>query len=79
MTIAVRTSLLAVLVILAAMSASCAHITGKVVAGKETPNILVADDGSLCVVSKERFEKTEIGMKALCAWRGGGRVPQPGF
>ena len=64
---------------LAILLTSCIHISGKVVAGKETPNVLVAEDGSICVVSKERFEKTEIGMKALCGWRGGHRAPAPRF
>ena len=54
---------------------SCAHIAGKTVGGKEPPNMLVATDGSICIVSEERFEKTEVGMKALCAWRGGSRIP----
>ena len=60
----------AVAVLIAATLAGCGMIRGKTVVRKDMPNILVADDGSICVVSKERFDKTEIGMKALCAWRG---------
>jgi hypothetical protein len=55
----------------------CAHISGKTVARKDPPNILIADDGSMCVVSADRWEKTEVGMKALCGWRGG-RLPGTG-
>jgi hypothetical protein len=48
----------------------CGMVSGKTVVRKDAPNFLVADDGSICVVSQERFDKTEVGMKALCAWRG---------
>ena len=59
------------LLLLVAMAISgCGFVMGKTVARKDAPNFLVAEDGSICVVSKERFEKTEVGMKALCAWRG---------
>ncbi len=61
-------------VLLVMVVSGCAKISGKTVGSKDGPNILVATDGSICVVSKERFDKTEVGMKALCAWRGG-RVP----
>jgi hypothetical protein len=59
---------------LAMMLAGCIHMAGKTVARKDPPNILIADDGSMCVVSTDRWEKTEVGMKALCGWRGG-RIP----
>jgi hypothetical protein len=58
------------------MFSSCAHIAGKRVAAKDPPNLLIADDGSICMVSEKRFEKIEVGMKALCAWHGG-RIPAP--
>lgn len=51
----------------------CAHLgpfAGKTVADKQRPNRLVATDGSTCVVSKERFDKVEVGRKVLCAWHG---------
>ena len=50
--------------------AGCGLVSSKTVVRKDMPNTLVADDGSICIVSKERFEKTEIGMKAICGWRG---------
>lgn len=65
------------LLLVASATGSCAYFAGKTVAGKEAPNMLVATDGSICIVSEERFEKTEVGMKALCAWRGGSKIPQP--
>ena len=61
---------------LAVLLGGCAHIVGKTVASKSAPNTLIANDGSICIVSQERFEKTEVGMKALCAWKGG-HIPQP--
>lgn len=63
---------------LVAILGGCAYFSGKTVAGKEAPNMLTAADGSICIVSKTQFEKTEVGMKALCAWRGG-RIPAPQF
>ena len=72
----IRPASLGLLLILTAMLPGCAYFAGKTVAAKDAPNFLIATDGSICVVSQERFDKTEVGMKALCAWRGG-RVPQP--
>ncbi len=68
----------AVAVVLVLIGSGCAGIRGKTVVRKDPPNFLVADDGSICVVSQERFDKTEIGMKALCAWKGETR-PNPQF
>lgn len=68
---------LGIYLVITSAAVSCAHFAGKTVAGKEPPNMLVATDGSICIVSEERFEKTEVGMKALCAWRGGGKIPEP--
>ena len=68
----------AVAVVVFIFMSGCAGIRGKTVVRKDPPNFLVADDGSICVVSQERFEKTEIGMKALCAWKGETR-PAPRF
>lgn len=77
MSICRRVFSLGLYLIVASAAGSCAHFAGKTVAGKEPPNMLVATDGSICIVSEERFEKTEVGMKALCAWRGGGKIPEP--
>ena len=68
----------AVAVVLVLLVSGCAGIRGKTVARKDPPNFLIADDGSICVVSSERFAKTEIGMKALCVWKGETR-PAPRF
>jgi hypothetical protein len=68
---------LALAAALAMILGGCAHMVGKTVARKDPPNILIADDGSMCIVSTDRWEKMEVGMKALCAWRGG-RVPGTG-
>ena len=68
----------AVAVVLFLLVSGCAGIRGKTVVRKDPPNFLVADDGSICVVTQERFDKTEIGMKALCAWKGETR-PAPRF
>jgi hypothetical protein len=40
----------------------------KVVDGKQEPNSLVARDGTMCAVSKEKFESTAIGASVWCTW-----------
>jgi hypothetical protein len=40
----------------------------KRVAGKSAPSDLVADDGTRCVVSAEKFEKTKPGDRVWCRW-----------
>ena len=72
----IRRRSFAFLILITVFLTSCAHIAGKTVVRKDGPNILVAGDGSICVVSQERFDKTEVGMKALCGWRGG-QIPRP--
>jgi hypothetical protein len=57
---------------LLALLGGCAHgLQGKRVADKRMPHRLIAVDGSECLVSESRFEKTEIGMRVLCWWAGG--------
>jgi hypothetical protein len=41
----------------------------KRVAGKEPPTTLIAEDGTKCIVTESRFRETEVGNKAVCAWR----------
>lgn len=41
----------------------------KVVAEKRDPNLLLAADGTECVVSDERFERVRTGERAFCHWR----------
>lgn len=42
----------------------------KLVIGKEAPLDLVAEDGTRCQTSKDRFERTKIGSKVWCLWSG---------
>jgi hypothetical protein len=42
----------------------------KLVIGKEAPLDLIADDGTRCETSKDRFERTKIGTKVWCLWSG---------
>ena len=42
----------------------------KLVVGKEAPLDLIAEDGSRCLTTKDRFEKTRIGSKVWCLWSG---------
>ena len=42
----------------------------KVVIGKEAPLDLIADDGTRCETSKDRFERTKVGSKVWCLWSG---------
>ena len=42
----------------------------KLVVGKEPPLDLIAEDGSRCLTTKDRFEKTRIGSKVWCLWSG---------
>jgi hypothetical protein len=44
----------------------------KTVSGKEPPNRLVAVDGTICIVSKERYESVKPEDKVWCAWRARG-------
>ena len=43
----------------------------KVVSSKVEPNVLVAMDGASCTVSKERWEKAEVGRRYFCNWSSG--------
>ena len=44
----------------------------KLVVGKEPPNELIADDGSRCITSRERFDRTRVGSEIWCVWTDGG-------
>jgi len=52
-----------------------AALTSKVVAGKEPPTTLIAEDASRCTVTEGRYREIQIGDRALCAWRTGDRAP----
>jgi len=41
----------------------------KTVVGKEPPYRLVAVDGTICDVPKERYESVKVEDKVWCAWR----------
>ena len=40
----------------------------KLVTGKREPFYLISRDGTECMVSKEKWEKTVIGTQVLCLW-----------
>lgn len=70
-------SVLALSVLLAGCVRTIAGIVGesvgvplgdKVVSSKVEPNVLVAMDGTSCTVSKERWEKAEVGGRYFCSW-----------
>ena len=44
----------------------------KVVSSKVEPNVLVAMDGTSCMVSTERWEKAEVGRRYFCHWSSAG-------
>jgi hypothetical protein len=41
----------------------------KVVIEKREPNLLIAADRTECEVSRDRFEKAEMGERTFCHWR----------
>lgn len=40
----------------------------KPVSGKTEPNLLIAKDGTVCTVSRDKFQKTIIGNSIWCLW-----------
>lgn len=44
----------------------------KLVVGKDAPVTLIAEDGTRCVTSPDRFERTRIGAEVWCVWSGAG-------
>jgi hypothetical protein len=44
----------------------------KLVVGKDPPVTLIAEDGTRCITSRDRFEQTRIGSEVWCVWSGGG-------
>jgi hypothetical protein len=51
------------------------QVSQKIVAGKEAPSTLIAEDGSRCSVTKRRFQETREGDRATCSWRRDDRAP----
>lgn len=43
-------------------------LSQKTVTSKEPPTMLVAFDGSTCLVTDKRYRETVIGEKAWCVW-----------
>jgi hypothetical protein len=41
----------------------------KRVTGKQEPTILLAGDGTSCLVTAERYRKVQLGKFEVCAWR----------
>jgi hypothetical protein len=48
----------------------------KLVVGKDAPVTLIAEDGTRCITSRDRFERTRIGAEVWCVWSGGGNPPR---
>jgi hypothetical protein len=42
----------------------------KLVVAKEAPADLIADDGTRCLTTERRFERTRVGSEAWCVWTG---------
>lgn len=54
------------------------RIGSKMVAGKEAPATLYAEDGSHCLVTPGRFERVRIGDRVWCNWEvRGARIGSP--
>jgi hypothetical protein len=45
------------------------RLDAKPVAGKEPPTTLIAEDGTKCVVTEDRYRETKVGDEAWCVWR----------
>ena len=45
------------------------RMDAKRVAGKEPPTSLIAEDGTKCVVTEDRYRETKVGEEAWCVWR----------
>jgi hypothetical protein len=45
-----------------------AAFSSKPVTGKEPPHRLLARDGTACIVSREKFERTLLGTSVWCVW-----------
>ena len=43
----------------------------KIVSSKMEPNILIAADATSCEVTKQRWERAEVGKPFLCTWSTG--------
>lgn len=46
-----------------------ADVDRKRVTGKEPATTLVADDRTVCVVSRETYDAVKVGDQVWCAWR----------
>lgn len=44
-------------------------IMSKRVTGKQDPNLLLADDGTSCPVTADRYRDVQVGKYAVCAWQ----------
>lgn len=48
------------------------EFAAKLVVGKEPPTELIAEDGTRCLTSRKRFDRTRIGSEIWCVWTDGG-------
>jgi hypothetical protein len=44
-------------------------LSRKRVVTKQEPDLLLAEDGTSCRVSKDRFREAEVGTDELCGWQ----------
>lgn len=44
----------------------------KVISSKVEPNVVIAVDGTICEVTKGRWEQARVGREILCSWSDGG-------
>src|SRR5688500_5365239 len=44
-------------------------LTRKRVVTKQEPNLLLAEDGTSCRVSKDRYREVEVSTDQLCGWQ----------
>lgn len=50
------------------------ELAEKLVVGKEPPTELIAEDGTRCITSRKRFDRTRIGSEVWCVWTNGGAL-----
>ena len=46
-------------------------VTKKRVASKQPPSTLIAQDGTRCTTTEDRYRMVEVGDEEWCAWTGG--------
>ena len=44
-------------------------LSRKRVTTKQEPDLLIAEDGTSCRVSRDRYQEVEVGSEQLCGWQ----------